>query len=73
MTESRPRQTKVTVNFRPRPFAALTSATARENETHTEALNRAIVLYDMVTRTLADGGELQVQDKNGDHIRLMLY
>lgn len=57
--------TKVSVNFVPRAVDALNAAAERNRDTRTDTLNRAIQVYDVVTREIADGGQLMIKRPDG--------
>lgn len=57
-----PSLTKLTVNITPRAVGALEQAVAVNDESKTDAVNRAIQAYAFLTKMIGDGWELVLRD-----------
>lgn len=64
--------TKVSVNLIPRAYEALCAAADREGESRTDAMNRAIQLYDHITREKRGGVEITLESSDGEKTRLVV-
>lgn len=53
-TMPRPNLTKLTVNLTDKSLGAMLSACARHDETKTNTVNRALQVYDMLTRVIKE-------------------
>ncbi|WP_329105472.1 hypothetical protein OG792_32730 [Micromonospora sp. NBC_01699] len=65
--------TKVTVNLNPRAVDALDGACTRTRDTKTDAINRALVVYNLVLGLLErGGGSLTLRNPDGSTERVHL-
>lgn len=66
--------TKITVNLTPRAVKALASIAARQGDTRTDSLNRALIGWDIVLDLIEQGGgrlTLQRADGTVESVRLV--
>lgn len=61
--------TRLTVNLMPKAARALTDVAALNEETRTDAVNRAIQLYYIWSEVTADGGEFYIR-RDGQMARI---
>ncbi len=57
--------TTLTVNLIPDAMTALGDAAARDGNTRTDTVNRALQMYEFITNQMADGWELALH-RNGE-------
>jgi len=60
-----PELTRITVNLHPKAANALINVAQLNEESKTDAVNRALQLYDLWCRTVADGEEFYIKGANG--------
>jgi len=59
---------RITVNLIPKASRALASAMGRNGDSKTDTVNRALQLYEFVTRLEAEGGTLYVRGQDGTEL-----
>lgn len=66
---------KLTVNLTPKAFSAMEEAAARDGNSKTDVVNRALQLYNLVGRlAVVDNatGVVQILDRDGHPIRIVV-
>jgi hypothetical protein len=67
-----PALTKLTINLRTKTDTALDFVCEMNDETRTEAVNRAIILYESISREIREGGSIIIKSANGKEETLKL-
>lgn len=63
--------TKLTVNLAAEPYKALETAAERTGMNRTDTLNKALVMFEMVTRPIPAGHRAEIVDKDDPTLRLI--
>jgi hypothetical protein len=63
--DDRPELTRMTVNLMPKAADALNAVSQRERESKTDAVNRALQLYDFISRQAAAGTRILLEAPDG--------
>ncbi|MEO3782310.1 hypothetical protein ABGB12_03200 [Actinocorallia sp. B10E7] len=61
-----PIKERITVNLTPKAAQALEALTKSTGDTKTDAINRALQVYDFLDKIIRDGGRVYVQEPGSD-------
>lgn len=64
--------TRLTVNLTPKAADALAAAASRERDSRTDTVNRALIVYDMITREKASGVRVKLESNDGSLHELVI-
>lgn len=63
---------RITLNLTPKGAHALAEASELNEETRTASINRAVQIYDLLTREVAQGSKLIIQRADGTVSELLI-
>lgn len=63
--------TKLTVNLLPEAYEALETAAERTGLTRTDAVNKALIMFELTTRPVPAGRQAEITDRDDPSLRLI--